>query len=373
MEYIFLLSGDFIDLGKEEVLSLLNIKSHKLIDRLLIADLNENLNKKLIKRLSLTKNIYNFLFSCKAGKLLDSMKEFGWNSVYRDNFCLRIFHFDGNKSNKQNPILKKPTDGKFNKKLTNKNIKKNFTEKSLAGYIWDSVSNPKVNLENPKTEITLFFAKDKVYCGLLFKKIGYDFDTRKSHLRPFPHPSSLHPKVARALINISGIKENEVLLDPFCGTGGFLIEAGLMNIKSAGYDMDNTMIKGCIENLQHYKIKNCKIKNKNAINIGGGFDYAVTDLPYGLNSNVYMGKSHNNLKENRINKKIQKKDFKKNLESFYLKFLKSLRKKLKKKAVIVFPSYVNYKKLLKIAKLNIEKEFSIYVHRSLTRRIVRIR
>ena len=369
MKYVFLLSGDYIGLGKEEILSLIKIKSHKLIDRLLIIDLNENLNKKLIKRLSLTKNIYNFLFECKAGKLLDSMEEFDWNSVYKDNFCLRAFHFDDNdkKTDKQNPIQKKSINGKFNK-----NIKKKFTEKNLAGYIWGAVSNPKVNLENPKTEISLFFLKDKVYCGLLFKKIGYDFDSRKSHLRPFPHPSSLHPKVARALINISGIKENEVLLDPFCGTGGFLIEAGLMNIKSVGYDMDKMMINGCIENLRHYKIKNYKIKNKNAINIGDKFDYAVTDLPYGLNSNVYVGNSDNNWKENRINKKIQAKYFKKNLENFYLKFLKSLRKKLKKKAVIVFPSYVNDRKLLKKSKFKIEKEFSIYVHRSLTRKIVKM-
>ena len=70
---------------------------------------------------------------------------------------------------------------------------------------------------------------------------------------------------------------------------------------------------------------------------------------------------------------VYKKDFYKNLEGFYLMFLKNLRKKLKKKAVIVFPNYVNYKKILKLSRFKIENEFSIYVHRSLTRKIVKIK
>ena len=198
-----------------------------------------------------------------------------------------------------------------------------------------------------------------------------DFESRRSHLRPFSSPSSLHPKLARALINITGIKQNEILLDPFCGTGGFLIEAGLMDIKTIGYDINKLMIKGCIKNLKHYKIKNYKIKNQNALNLKDKFDYIVTDLPYGLNSNVLLRYSKN-WKKHRLNLKIQKKDFYKKLEQFYLKFLKNLRKKLKKKAVIIFPNYVNYKNLLKKSKFKIEKEFSSYVHRSLTRKIVKI-
>ena len=135
------------------------------------------------------------------------------------------------------------------------------------------------------------------------------------------------------------------------------------------------MDDGCKENLKYFKIKKYKIENKNALDINGRFDYVITDLPYGLNSNVYLKSSSKSLKNksNTINLKINKKDAIKNIEQFYLEFLKKLRKKLKNKAVIIFPSYVNYKKLLKIAKFKIEKEFEIYVHRSLTRKIVKIR
>ncbi len=382
MKHIFILSGDYIELGNEEVSSLLDIGNSKLHENLLISELpnDEKGIMEISKRLALTKNIYRLLFECKADEIIDCMKNYGWNSVYNHDFCLRIVYAE---YNEKNSLTKNSIDVKFNKKIKSKqNYKikinkdsdkiKKCSEKELAGYIWRSVKKPKVNLENAKTKIGLFFIKNKVYCGLMIYENKEDFESRKAHLRPFPHPSSLHPKVARALINISEIRENEILLDPFCGTGGLNIEAGLMKIKNIGYDINKTMIKGCKDNLEHFKIKNYKIKHQNALEIADKFDYAVTDLPYGLNSNA-MAMYEKDWKKHRINKKIETKDFIKNLEKFYLLFLKSLRKKLKKKAVIIFPSYVNYKKLLKESKFRTEKEFSIYVHRSLTRKIVKFR
>jgi|SRR3989338_2885584 len=358
MKCIFFLSGDYADIGSEEINSLFGVKSYKLGGRLAIADLNYD--EKTIKRLALTKSVYKFLFECKSKDLIKSMKEFDWSSAYKDDFCVRLYDF-----NNGNTMTKKYINEKGNKN------KIKISEKALAGHIWRSLKNPKVSLESPTTSIQLFIAEDRAYCGLLIYENKEDFESRRSHLRPFPHPSSLHPKVARALVNLTEIRENETLLDPFCGTGGFLIEAGLMKIKAVGYDINKMMADGCAENLKHFKIKNCKIRNKNAVSIGDKFDHAVTDLPYGLNSNA-MSAYEKDWKKHRINKKTGTRHFIKSLGQFYLRFLKSLRKKLRKKAVIVFPSYVNYRKLLKQSGFRIEKEFSNYVHRSLTRKIVKI-
>ena len=348
MEHIFLLSGDYIVLGREEVFSLFKIRGNKLTDRLLVVDLNGELDAKLIKRLALTKNIYRLLFECKPDGLIGSLKRFDWNSVYKKDFCVRTFFIDENKDE----------------------LVKKYSESKLANFIWDNIKSPKVNFRNPKTLITVFISKDKSVCGVQEFENRQDFESRKAHRRPFPHPSSLHPKVARALVNISEIKENEILLDPFCGTGGFLIEAGLMKIKSVGYDINKIMTKGCRENLQYFKISS-KIKTKNALDLEDKFDCVVTDLPYGLNSNAKTG-YEKDWKKFRLNRKIQKEGFTEGLEKFYLDFLKNLRAKLKKKAVIIFPSYVNYRKILRTAGFRIEKEFSNYVHRSLTRKIVKI-
>ncbi|MEK6857065.1 MAG: DNA methyltransferase, partial [Nanoarchaeota archaeon] len=158
------------------------------------------------------------------------------------------------------------------------------------------------------------------------------------------HPSSMHPKLARALINLTGIEKGK-LYDPFCGSGGILIEAGFMGLEPVGYDIDEEMLRKAKKNLEFYKIKKFAIKKQDATKINHKIDFLATDVPYG-----------------RGTKKI-------NCEELYLKFLLNLKKILRGRAVIMFPHFVNYKKLIKKAKLKIKKEFSIYVHHDLTRKI----
>src|SRR3989344_1947726 len=235
MKYIFFLSGDYVELGREEIVSLFNLDKCKIAGRVIIAGLNndEKSINKTFKRLSLTKNIYRYLFECKIDDLTEAMKNYDWKSVYDGSFCLRIEKL--NENNEETAITDWHNSGKHIKERSNKKIIKNtkysrnrLSEKNLSGYIWRKLTGPKVDLKNPKTLIHIFIAKNKAYCGLLAYSNEEDFSSRKSHNRPFPHPSSLHPKVARALINLTGIKKNEILLDPFCGTGGFLLESGLM-------------------------------------------------------------------------------------------------------------------------------------------------
>ena len=92
MKYIFFLSGDYVELGREEIVSLFNLDKCKIAGRVIIAGLNndEKSINKTFKRLSLTKNIYRYLFECKIGDLTEAMKNYGWNSVYDGSFCLRI-------------------------------------------------------------------------------------------------------------------------------------------------------------------------------------------------------------------------------------------------------------------------------------------
>src|SRR3989338_2044741 len=165
MKCILSLSGDHLDLGKEEALSLFDVKKHMLSGSLLVIDLKdgEKYMNNPGKRLALTKRIYKFLFECNVDKLVGSMKNFDWNSVYSGSFFLRTCYFGGN--NNENSITKKSTGKKRNKRVLNK-IRK-YSEKNLAGYIWRSVKKPKVSLENPKTKIDMFIIGDSVYCGLL--------------------------------------------------------------------------------------------------------------------------------------------------------------------------------------------------------------
>lgn len=338
MRNILLLSKEDIKLSKQEATSLLNIKNFTLIENLLFLDSG---NIKIAERLAYTKKIYQFLFEAKKEDLIERVNDFNWQSIYKKDFCVRIHQLNGDKSS-------------------------NLKEKDLASYIWKKLKKPKVNLTNPKTSIEFFVTKNEIYATKLIKELKNDFESRKAHKRPELHPTALNPKLARALINLSGAEKE--IIDPFCGAGGILIEAGLIGLKPIGYDLYNVMLKRAKINLDYYKIKNYELINKDALQINKKYDYIVTDLPYGLNTSIWVSKGNKNKKISL--KQTDKKEKIKNLEDFYLKFLKNLKKIMKKKAVIIFPHYVDYKKLIKKANLKLEKEFSQFVHRSLTRRIV---
>src|SRR3989338_3105910 len=104
MKRIFLISGDFIGLGKEEVISLLDIDDYEINERLLIAETNENKLRQNCHRLALTKNIFKHLFECKIIDLISMMEKFPWNSIYKDSFCLRIHNFNNRLNSIKKPI-----------------------------------------------------------------------------------------------------------------------------------------------------------------------------------------------------------------------------------------------------------------------------
>ena len=147
----------------------------------------------------------------------------------------------------------------------------------------------KVNLTNPsKTFVLLFTKQTCFFCLLLHSVDKKQFEARKPHLRPFFSPGVIMPKFARALVNLSGIKDKELFLDPFCGTGGILIEAGLIGARLIGIDVQEKMVRGVEENLEAYGLNGDLIvgdASKIALQ-DNSVDAIVTDMPYGRSSLV---------------------------------------------------------------------------------------
>jgi len=56
-------------------------------------------------------------------------------------------------------------------------------------------------------------------------------------------------------VNLSSIKKGETMLDPFCGTGGIVLEAGLVGANVIGSDVEEKMIEGCKKTLEFYEVK----------------------------------------------------------------------------------------------------------------------
>ncbi|MFQ5892317.1 MAG: TIGR01177 family methyltransferase, partial [Candidatus Methanofastidiosia archaeon] len=127
--------------------------------------------------------------------------------------------------------------------------------------------------------------EDKRFVGKTYLKNREKFEVRKPQNRPFKKPLSLHPKFARLICNLSRAKEE--VLDPFCGTGGILIEAGLMGLKPLGLDIQDEMVSGCTQNLLYFNIENFDVKEGDASFLRDYFsevEAVATDVPYGRGS-----------------------------------------------------------------------------------------
>jgi len=326
LKHVLLLSQEDIDLSSYEAVSLLEIKRYAMNSNLLLCNINNN-NLHKISRLAYTRKVFGLLFDCKSKDIHSMLLQYDWSKIYKENFCLRIHVMEP--------------------------MKDAFDEGEYARFIWRSLVkkgiSPNVDLENPATLIELFIFKKITYvCRLIHENVEH-YDDRKAHMKPALHPTAMHPKMAKGLVNILNPRNGEVIIDPFCGAGGILLEAALMNIKSIGYDIDRPMLNRARINLMHYKInlKLYKLINKDALSIKN-FRNIVTDLPYGKSSK----------KSGEISR-------------LYSRFIR----KISARSVVVFPDFVDYKKLLKInlsKKLKIKKIISYYVHKTLTREIVMI-
>jgi len=242
----------------------------------------------------------------------------------------------------------KPSELK--KKLLDLDIECNDTYKyegklEIADIIWNKLNknnSAKVDLKNPKNIFETIKISDELVCFCILESENKtDFESRKAHMRPHNHPTSLHPKLARAMINLS---KSEEILDPFCGTGGLLLEAGILGKKITGYDLSNEMIIKAKDNLQAYGIYDFELLHKDALTLNQFFQAIVTDVPYGRNSKV-------NALDLTINKFIE------------------LAYEHSKTLVIALPDFVEPK----LGKWIIEEEFDYYLHKNLTKKIYVLR
>ncbi len=177
-------------------------------------------------------------------------------------------------------------DGSFAvraKNLTGENDSKEV-EKSLGASL--KTEKNSVDLENPEEIIKVYILNEKYIIGREVIEIDRSlFDQRKNQHRSFSSPVSLDPMLARVLVNLSEVSAGEKLLDPFCGTGGILIEAGLCGIDVHGLDIQEEMVEGTKENLEDFGILRHDVRKgrvENAVEIfDKDFDAIVTDVPYG--------------------------------------------------------------------------------------------
>lgn len=109
---------------------------------------------------------------------------------------------------------------------------------------------------------------------------------RRPGRRPFFRPGPLLPGLTRAMINMARLRRGRPFLDPFCGTGGFVLEACIIGASlCACTDINSVMIRGSTVNLRHFGVaERCLVSLASATRLplrGGIFPSIATDPPYG--------------------------------------------------------------------------------------------
>ncbi|MFB6119332.1 methyltransferase domain-containing protein [Halosegnis sp.] len=158
-----------------------------------------------------------------------------------------------------------------------------------------------VDLEDPDHELRALFAENDeqlVALGWLAAESVRDFGDRRPTDRPFFQPGSMAPLLARAVVNIAGARSGRTVLDPMCGTGGLLAEAGLVGADVVGIDAQRKMVRGARENLRALLADGVDgLPTPGAFTVArgdatrlplcaGSVDCLVVDAPYGRQSKI---------------------------------------------------------------------------------------
>lgn len=276
MALMFELSGEHPDMPAAEVLGALEAEGIGIASTIqgpgvLVVegdDVGPGIAPVLAARLAMTKRISDFHFVCDMEEILNKGKGI---ALHGDTFCIRAKGVQGLVS------------GRDSKKV----------EKELGAVL---SAGARVDLESPD-QIVQVVLSDLAYVGSVFEEVDIgQFEARRPQKRPFFSPISLHPKLARASVNLARAPRGGTLLDPFCGTGGILMEAGLMGMRVVGGDLEEKMVQGSLTNLEHVGVKEHLLFHGDigdlpewldGLDQRVSIDAVATDPPYGRATRVF--------------------------------------------------------------------------------------
>jgi tRNA (guanine10-N2)-dimethyltransferase len=225
-------------------------------------------------------------------------------------------------------------------------------EGEVGAQILKVVKTSKVDLSNPQKTFFGVLTDNRFILGLKIAEIiPKQFSERRPRRRPFFHPTAMQSKLARVMVNLAQPKKGDLLLDPFCGAGGMLIEAGLLGCRVIGFDAKPHMLRGGAINLKHFKIdfEGVAIADARFAPVTK-VDCIATDPPYGRSAST-LGTSTRLIVED---------------------FLDSVGGVLSRggKICMAAPETAKIAETAEAAGFRHLESHFVYVHRSLTREIV---
>lgn len=243
LKFFARISGENEELAEAELRAVLESEEirYRILDKLpqvLLFSSTPKCLRAILRRCSMTRTGGPLLFVCRneIKRIFDAIEDFQLDRLVsaHGTFSVRIGRIQG----------------------SSRHIDRETLEAEIGRLILQKRTSLKVDLENPEYPFLGLLTGERMMFGL--KKIEInpkDFESRRPTKRPFFHPSSMSPKLARVISNLSRCKEGGLLLDPFCGTGGILLEAGLTGMRVLGSDVKTEMVEGTLRNLRHHRVE----------------------------------------------------------------------------------------------------------------------
>ena len=336
-----MLSGEHHSLPLSELKAVMEsegiiYKMLRVLDQVAIFSSPNMSPRKVISRTAMTKEIGSLITvidrPTRIQDVLTSVRDVDWSFLEKKTFAVRVKHV---------------------KRYLKKELTTLKLERELGAYILSKCHSAKVDLSRPDVVVKCIASNNTLVIGVVLAALDTkQFTLRKPRTRPFFHPGVLSPKLSRVFVNLSRPRRGDILLDPFCGSGGFLIEAALMGIYCIGSDISDEMVSGARKNLAFYGLdKLVDIVQCDAVSLSYRKVNSVsTDPPYGR-ATTTMGRIVRDLLEG---------------------FLNSVCNVLDRGGYIVYatPKTVDSIPLAKEAGLSVLEVHEMRVHRSLTRIIV---
>ena len=263
-EYLFELGGENKELAKIEARELLKTEGYNPETgfeegQIVIIKTSQKLALKTIRRLGMTKRVSRIIHSSEEKDIGKVIEQLPTLDLGKSSFAIRQI--------RRNVISERKIAIKIGRKIPIEN---------------------EIALDNPDVKI-LFYTGSKTIISILEENSTTAYKSCLEHhvrYRPYFSPISIHPRIARSMVNLANCSPNDTVLDPFCGTGGILIEAADMGIKAKGMDLLEKMIVNSKGNLEYFGLEGKIKKGDVEESKNQSFEAIVTDPPYGIASST---------------------------------------------------------------------------------------
>ena len=351
MKYIFIL-GRTPELSLAEIRSVFAAKKIQyeiiktsrevaIIDALTDVDI-EKLNKTLggvvkIGVVAEEKEISDNYAEILSENILDSVPK---NETSKIEFGISIYSLNGDRL-----LIDNLVKGKFE---ATKTIKNWFEQKGVKAHFPQSMDRflssaavGKNKLIEKGAEILIIVGESKIYIGKTLAIQEFEQFSKRDYGRPERDMKSgmIPPKLARIMINLSGAKSDQTLLDPFCGSGTVLQEGLFLGFKNVfGTDTSEKAVEDTKTNLEWVSRKfrlptdGARVELKDVRNISKIWEEMIDVIV----TEPYLGPTlHQRAGVEEINKNKQ------TLERLYIDAFSEFKKVLKKggAVVIIFPVF----------------------------------